>query len=334
MERLALEGLRYAQAVAETRSFSAAARAYGVTQPALSNGIAKLERHLGDKLFDRTTRGVTPTPFGARILPLIATAITSLDTITAEARRLTAPTEPKVRMGVSPLISSAVIARAFSAVCTLSSKRDLVLREADMDELRSSLLAQELDVILIPAVAPMPRFEHRTIEIEPMVVVDREEQGPGDGGPADPEAAEVFELAEAHREQFILVPDTCGLTRFTSNLFTENDLPLQTYTGKPSNYRALEEWVALGLGLAILPAPKLTSPAVPHRTLVNQGRPVTISYEAVWSTTSPLAGDLETLVTGMLEAAPSLSGAHTRGQQVSERAAAAGGHSRPLGRIS
>jgi DNA-binding transcriptional LysR family regulator len=251
---------------------------------------------------------VTPTPFGARILPLIATAITSLDTITAEARRLTAPTEPKVRMGVSPLISSAVIARAFSAVCTLSSKRDLVLREADMDELRSSLLAQELDVILIPAVAPMPRFEHRTIEIEPMVVVDREEQGPGDGGPADPEAAEVFELAEAHREQFILVPDTCGLTRFTSNLFTENDLPLQTYTGKPSNYRALEEWVALGLGLAILPAPKLTSPAVPHRTLVNQGRPVTISYEAVWSTTSPLAGDLETLVTGMLEAAPSLSG--------------------------
>ena len=43
VDRLSLEGLRYAQAVAETKSFSAASRAYGVTQPALSNGIAKLE---------------------------------------------------------------------------------------------------------------------------------------------------------------------------------------------------------------------------------------------------------------------------------------------------
>jgi molybdenum-dependent DNA-binding transcriptional regulator ModE len=64
-ERLSLEGLRYAQAVAETKSFSAAARAYGVTQPALSNGIAKLEERLGEKLFDRSPRGVTQTSFGA-----------------------------------------------------------------------------------------------------------------------------------------------------------------------------------------------------------------------------------------------------------------------------
>ena len=61
MERLNLEGLRYAQAVAETKSFSAAARAYGVTQPALSTGIAKLEERLGGQLFDRSPRGVTNT---------------------------------------------------------------------------------------------------------------------------------------------------------------------------------------------------------------------------------------------------------------------------------
>ncbi len=57
-DRLNLEGLRYAQAVAETKSFSAAARDYGVTQPALSNGIAKLEERLGGKLFERSPRGV------------------------------------------------------------------------------------------------------------------------------------------------------------------------------------------------------------------------------------------------------------------------------------
>jgi len=42
VDRLNLEGLRYAGAVYEAGSFSGAARAYGVTQPALSNGIAAL----------------------------------------------------------------------------------------------------------------------------------------------------------------------------------------------------------------------------------------------------------------------------------------------------
>src|ERR671928_1851010 len=104
-ERLSLEGLRYAQAVAETKSFSAAARAYGVTQPALSNGIAKLEGRLGERLFDRSPRGVVPTAFGARMLPLIERALAELDAITAEARRLTGPRAQSIHLGVSPLIS-------------------------------------------------------------------------------------------------------------------------------------------------------------------------------------------------------------------------------------
>src|SRR6478735_12556861 len=97
-DRLNLEGLRYARAVAETKSFSAAARAYGVTQPALSNGIAKLEERLGDKLFDRSPRGVTRTAFGARILPLVERALDALDAVASEARRLTEPGGQKIRM--------------------------------------------------------------------------------------------------------------------------------------------------------------------------------------------------------------------------------------------
>jgi DNA-binding transcriptional LysR family regulator len=115
-ERLNVEGLRYAQAVAETRSFSAAARAYDVTQPALSNGIAKLEERLGAKLFDRSPRGVTQTVFGSRVLPLIERAVTALDAVTAEARRLTEPDGQKIRLGVSPLIGPHLVGRAFAAV--------------------------------------------------------------------------------------------------------------------------------------------------------------------------------------------------------------------------
>ncbi|WP_458683382.1 LysR family transcriptional regulator [Prescottella equi] len=84
--RLSLEGLRYAQAVAETKSLSAAARAYGVTQPALSNGIATLEERLGGKLFERSHRGVTATSLGERLLPLVGRAVTEVDNLVAEAR--------------------------------------------------------------------------------------------------------------------------------------------------------------------------------------------------------------------------------------------------------
>jgi DNA-binding transcriptional LysR family regulator len=292
-DRLNPEGLRYAQAVAETKSFSAAARAYGVTQPALSNGIAKLEERLGDKLFDRSPRGVTQTAFGARILPLIARALDALDAVAAEARRLTEPGEPKIRMGVSPLISSRLVARAFSMVQDLPVPRDLVLREANMQDLRECLLGGGLDIILIPAVTAMPRYEHRVIDVEPIVVVS-------------PDTAEPtpLELEEAGKECFILVPDTCGLTTFTTQLFQAHEMPLRTYPGEAAGYQVLEDWAKLGLGSALLPRSKLTSPEAPHRPLTDEGREVQISFEAVWNADSPLAGDL-------LHLADSLAAART-----------------------
>ncbi|RCG20402.1 LysR family transcriptional regulator [Streptomyces reniochalinae] len=283
-ERLNIEGLRYAQAVAETRSFSAAARAYGVTQPALSNGIAKLEERLGERLFDRSPRGVTPTAFGTRILPLIERAIASLDTVAAEARRLTEPGDQKIRMGVSPLIGPQLVARSFSAVRELPTPRDLVLREANMQDLRDGLRAGQLDIILIPAVTSMPRFEHRIIDVEPVVVV----------GPTAEDGSSL-ELTQAGEEQFILVPDACGLTTFTTQLFQANDVPLRTYPGEAASYRVLEEWAGLGLGSAMLPQSRLTSPTVPRRSLLNEGREVQISFEAVWTPESALREDLTLL---------------------------------------
>ncbi|MET9123243.1 LysR family transcriptional regulator [Streptomyces sp. NPDC004528] len=281
IDRLNPEGLRYARAVAETKSFSAAARAYGVTQPALSNGVAKLEERLGGRLFDRSPRGVTQTAFGARILPLIDRALVALDAVAAEARRLTEPGERTIRMGVSPLIGSHLIARTFGEVRDLPVARDLVLREANMQDLRASLLAGELDIILIPAVTAMPRFEHRVIDVEPVVVVSPDV---GEGAPLD--------LEQAGKERFILVPDTCGLTTFTTQLFQAHEVPLRTYPGEAAGYQVLEDWANLGLGSAIVPRSKLTSPDVPHRPLTNEGREVQISFEAVWSTDAPLAADL------------------------------------------
>jgi len=55
-------------AVADQRGFSAAARALGISPPAITRAIAALERHLGVRLFHRSTRAVSLTDEGAAFL--------------------------------------------------------------------------------------------------------------------------------------------------------------------------------------------------------------------------------------------------------------------------
>lgn len=56
-------------AIAEAGSLTAAARAVGSTQPALSKRLKRLEEALGVTLFERGVHGVQPTDYGAALLP-------------------------------------------------------------------------------------------------------------------------------------------------------------------------------------------------------------------------------------------------------------------------
>lgn len=68
------DGLSAFLAVAEHRSFTAAAAAMGVTPTAVSQTVRALERRLGLPLFQRTTRKVAPTEAGASLLLRLAPA--------------------------------------------------------------------------------------------------------------------------------------------------------------------------------------------------------------------------------------------------------------------
>ena len=292
-ERLSIEGLRYARAVAETGSFSAAARTCGVTQPALSNGIAKLEASLGEKLFDRSPRGVALTKFGDTMLPRIEQALRALDDVHAEAARWNAPLPETIRLGVSPLINQKLVASAYRAVCDEpgeDARKQLVLREANMSELRGALVDGDLDIIVVPSVEPMPRYEHRVIDSEPLVLV---ETRPGAG------RARVEDLAG---KQLILMPDTCGLTAFTRSLIREHDLAITAYPGEAGTYRVLEEWSQLGLGSAMLPKSKLAAADTTYREILDtDGSVLEIFYETIWSPHSPIAKQLVHLAGRLVE---------------------------------
>ena len=65
---MTLMQMKYAIAVADTKSMNEAARSLFITQPSLSASIKELENEIGVELFKRTNRGITVTPEGEEFL--------------------------------------------------------------------------------------------------------------------------------------------------------------------------------------------------------------------------------------------------------------------------
>lgn len=75
MQRGSLADLTAFIAVADHRSFRSAASRLGVTPSALSHSMRQLEERLGMRLLHRTTRSVSPTDAGLRLLERLRPAI-------------------------------------------------------------------------------------------------------------------------------------------------------------------------------------------------------------------------------------------------------------------
>ena len=71
-----LAQIRYFVVLCEERNFSRAAKRCGVSQPSLSNGIAKLEHELGGKLFER--KGMSLTTLGKSLRPQFEITVASV----------------------------------------------------------------------------------------------------------------------------------------------------------------------------------------------------------------------------------------------------------------
>lgn len=109
-----LRALHYFVAAAEEGSFSAAARRFDVSVPAVTKLVSALERELGVKLLDRSTQGLALTARGAQYLesctPLLAQLVDA-------DRALAAPGARRVRtlvVGAPPLLSRALLVPALS----------------------------------------------------------------------------------------------------------------------------------------------------------------------------------------------------------------------------
>ncbi|MYW64748.1 LysR family transcriptional regulator [Streptomyces sp. SID8379] len=165
--------LRAFLAVADELHFTRAAARLYVAQQALSRDIRRLERELGTELFGRTTRQVTLTAEGARLLPYARRAIEAQDELLAAFARPAAEARPLLVDVNSPgLVTEQVLARARE----LAPECELMARyESGLTGAAAELLAGRLDMSfgrfagLDPAVRE--RLVQQPVRYEPMAVV-------------------------------------------------------------------------------------------------------------------------------------------------------------------
>ncbi len=121
--------IRYFLAVVDAGTFSRAAAISNVSQPTLSAGIAKLERSLGRKLFERSSRRVHLTAAGNRLLVHARQIENEFNSAQAAVQGLLPSTT--FRLGLLSSISTSLVAAFVAAVRAESPTLQLELVEGN-----------------------------------------------------------------------------------------------------------------------------------------------------------------------------------------------------------
>lgn len=145
LNRPTIRQLEYVAAVAVHRHFSHAAQACSVTQPALSAQVLALEESLGVTLFERSRRGVIPTPEGERLLPLIDAVLRATDHLVDTAKESRDPLAGEVRIGVIPTVAPYLLPYVMPALRKEFPKLRALPYEERTDTLLSMLREGALD---------------------------------------------------------------------------------------------------------------------------------------------------------------------------------------------
>lgn len=288
--RFTLESLRHTVAVESEGSFSAAARTHGISQPTLSNSVAKLERQLGCEIFARSPQGVSTTDFGKNILPLIKDALGALENISRTADLIANPCNQTIRIGTTALVNPNLLAGFQRSLRDGPYVPKIELTEANLPDLRKLLSTGELDLLFIPAVAPMKGFEHRIIDSEPIIAV-------GTNCPLQTS----IQIKDLENATLIFSAPESGLATFTRELLENHNLKVHQYPGESLTCTTMEKWAILGCGVALLPASQVSSDCSHYRPLFDGDHEVEIFYEAVWSPASPFTHEISSTISKTIQ---------------------------------
>ncbi len=148
ISRLSLRQIRYFTTIAECGSFRQAAFRLEVTQPALSNQIAALEKLLGIRLFERTRNGTTTTVKGRELLLSAMRVLEEVDGFVSKSRTLSGAGLGTYRLGVTPTLGPYLLPHILTPIHAQYENLQLYVREEAPRDLEAGLLERRHDFIL------------------------------------------------------------------------------------------------------------------------------------------------------------------------------------------
>ena len=153
-----LRAVEYFAAVAERGTLRGAAARLGISQPALTKAIRRLEDELGVVLFDRQARGVTLTAYGRTLLRHARNLQASFREVREEIAALRAGIAGRVRIGAGPSWERSVLPQAIARFTAERPGVQLHVVGGADDALKAQLRAGELDFVLA-ATPDAPQLE-------------------------------------------------------------------------------------------------------------------------------------------------------------------------------
>ena len=249
------EALRWLQQVADGTTVTEVSELESVTQSGVSRALARLEAEIGTPLLRRSGRTLRMTHAGAVFKPHLDALLHHLDDGIAAVSQLIDPDSGVVALAFQQSLGTWLVpdlARSFRAAHPRVRFRLTQVR----DEPNSAALdGGNTDLELGTRRPPDAAVHTRLIALEPLrLALPREH----------PLAAQrKLRLAEVATEPFISLRSASALRRLTDHLCEQAGFtPTVIFDGDDlSNVRG---FVAAGLGVAVVPAPRVGSPeAVP-----------------------------------------------------------------------
>ncbi|NLU82281.1 LysR family transcriptional regulator [Rhodococcus sp. HNM0569] len=162
--------LRYFLAVSEELSFSRAAERCFISQSAISHQVTNLERDLGARLFERSTRMVRLTSAGSRLVPI------AQQVLTLEAQAYAVAREPKNRIRITANMSFG--AQSLDAIAEARRQHpgmDIEFVIKSFTDRIDAVVSGDADIALIRGNAVRPGLETVPLGVEDLVIVTSRE---------------------------------------------------------------------------------------------------------------------------------------------------------------
>ena len=166
---------RYVMTIARHGSFSRAAEALYVSQPALSRYILNLEHNLNVTLFDRSTNPICLTDAGTCFCVHAERILEEELVLSQELSRYAVCSRTPLRLGIPPVTGEYVLSYIMPIITQRYQEFSIEPIEGMSEKLCQLLAENQLDAAIISTRECSPKFKHQYLCSEPIYLVGRQD---------------------------------------------------------------------------------------------------------------------------------------------------------------